>query len=133
MTYIRSWYAARNEKKNWEFGPSKFIGYADLSVGEYQKSQEPLDGRITESVLQQWSEPVERGHAIYDELHAALMAFCARHGKKPNSLARIALIKTPDNGAVEKVQDVVLDILEFAVRKLTPAQKSALRKLLDDR
>src|SRR5260221_3679882 len=98
MPYYRSWYAVRNES-GYLFGPSKFIGYQDLSPEEYLASaysseahgriqgQDVLDGRVTEVVLKRWSDLVELGHPEHQVLHSALNELCARYGKRPNALA----------------------------------------------
>src|SRR5437763_900159 len=71
MPYNRAWYAVR-AKKEWLFGPSKFVGYDDLNAKEYLKQANSLDGRVTEGVLEKWSELVEEGHPKYGELQTAL-------------------------------------------------------------
>jgi hypothetical protein len=60
---------------------------------QHDTSALPLDGRVTEGVLKRWSVLVEEGHPDHESLHSALNGLCARHGKKPNSLARISIIK----------------------------------------
>lgn len=50
MPYVR----ALATSKGWLFGPSKFIGYKDMPREEYiGRSDEELDERATESILQQ--------------------------------------------------------------------------------
>jgi hypothetical protein len=130
MPYARSWYALWNEKE-WLFGPSKFVGYDNLNAKQYLEShRDGLDGRVTEGVLQKWSELVELGHPQYDELHAALDEFFARLGKKPNSLARISIIGTKGGEvfAGPLFPDDLVPLLVAVYRKLTPAQKSAFQK-----
>ena len=128
MPYNRAWYAVRIEKE-WLFGPSKFVGYEDLNAKEYLKQANSLDGRVTEGVLEKWSEAVEEGHPKYDELHTALNGFCARFGKKPNSLARISVVKTKDEASSGPLfSDDLVPLMVAVYRKLTPAQKSAFQK-----
>jgi hypothetical protein len=131
MPYNVAWYALRAEKE-WLFGPSKFIGYDDLNAKKYLEREKGsgLDGRVTESVLQKWAELVEEGHPKYDELHTALNEFCARFGKKPNSRARISIVKTKDEAAssVPVFPDDLVSLMVAVYRKLTPAQKSAFWK-----
>src|SRR5260221_5629946 len=82
MPYARAWYALRTGK-GWLFGPSKFIGYQDLSTKTYierDKEKMPLDGRVTESILQRWADLVENGDPRHNELHTALNELCARFG-----------------------------------------------------
>ena len=141
MPYNRAWYALRT-KDGWLFGPSKFVGY-DISPEEYlgsapstekhgrmlrDKEAPPLDGRVTEGVLKRWSELVEQGHPDYDALHTALNEFCGRYGKKPNTLARISIIRTGAEPEPIPAGDNLVALLAAVFRGLTPAQKSAFRK-----
>lgn len=130
MPFNRAWYAVRSEKE-WLFGPSKFVGYADLTPKDYLELERgSLDGRVTEGALQSFSELVEEGHPKYEELHTALKGFCARFGKKPNSLARISRVKTKDKevSAEPMFADDLVPLMVAVYRRLTPAQKSAFRK-----
>jgi hypothetical protein len=129
MPYNRAWYAVRQEKE-WLFGPSKFVGYDDLSANDYLATNDSLDGRVTEGVLQKWAEPVEDGHPLYEELHAALDEFCARFGKKPNSLARISIVKAKGEASASEPMfaDELVSLMAAVYRKLSPAQKSAFKK-----
>ena len=129
MPYTRAWYAVQKEDE-WLFGPSKFVGYDDLTAKEYlARARKGLDGRVTEGVLQRWSDLVEKGHPKYRDLHTALSEFCARFGKKPNSLARISILKTNDEAASEPMfDDHLVPLLVAVYHQLTPAQKSTFRK-----
>jgi hypothetical protein len=130
MPYNRAWYAVRHGN-SWLFGPSKFVGYDELSAKEYlEREKGSLDGRITESVLQKWSELVEVGHPKHGELHAALGAFCANYGKKPNALARISIVhvKRVATPVGPMFSDELVALMVAVYKKLTPAQKSAFDK-----
>ena len=140
MPYVRSWYALRT-KGSLLFGPSKFIGYQDMTANEYRGSAYNsekhgrvqndgfvLDGRVTEGVLRRWSELVEEGHPQYESVHTALNEFCARYGKKPNDLARISIIHSEPSEARASFADELVVLLAAVFRGLTPAQQSAFRK-----
>lgn len=143
MPYNRSWYALRTDA-GWLLGPSKYIGYQNLSPEEYlrspysaerhgrvvqgDKNALPLDGRVTEGVLKRWSVLAEEGHPDYDSLHSALNALCARHGKKPNSLARISIVKEGSEASAPAFSDELVTLLAVVFRGLTPAQKSAFHR-----
>jgi hypothetical protein len=135
MPYNRSWYALRTNK-GWLFGASKFIGYETLNAKQYLEHEKgSLDGRVTEAVLEKWSDLIEEGHSQYEELHAALSEFCARFGKKPNSLARISIVRTAKDKetATEPLFNAELIALLAAVyAKLTVGvlEGSGLRSLL---
>jgi hypothetical protein len=88
-------------------------------------------GRVTEGVLKRWAELVEQGHADYESLHSALNALCARYGKKPNSLARISVIKEGGQAcqaSAAAFSDELVTLLAAVFRGLTPAQKSEFRR-----
>jgi hypothetical protein len=131
MPYNRSWYALQTGK-GWLFGASKFIGYADLGAKQYlERERGSLDGRVTEAVLEKWSDLIEEGHPQFEELHTALTEFCARFGKKPNSLARISIVRTAkDKEAPSEpmFNDELIALLVAVYSKLTPAQKTAFWK-----
>ena len=143
MPYNRSWYALRTDV-GWLLGPSKYIGYQNLSPEEYfgslysaekrgrmvqhNESALPLDGRVTEGVLKRWSVLVEEGHPDHESLHSALNALCARYGKKPNSLARISIIKEGREASAPGFSDELVTLLAAVFRGLTPAQKSEFRR-----
>jgi hypothetical protein len=143
MPYNRSWYAQRTET-GWLLGPSKYIGYQNLSPEEYlgspysaerhgrvvqrDKDGLPLDGRVTEGVLKRWSELVEQGHPDYESLHSALNGLCARYGKKPNGLARISIIKEGGGVSAAVYSDELVTLLAAVFQGLTPAQKSEFRR-----
>ena len=128
MSNNRAWYAIPRGK-GWLFGPSKFVGY-DLGVKDYLAREKPdFDGRVTEGVLQKWSELVEEGHPKYEELHSALNEFCARFSKKANSRARISIIKATDGVSSGPLfPDDLVPLMVAVYQKLTPAQKSAFRQ-----
>jgi hypothetical protein len=143
MPFNRSWYALRTESC-WLLGPSKFIGYENLSAEEYlgrpynaemrgrvdlrDNSAMPLDGRVTEGVLKRWSELIEDGHPEYENLHSALNALCARYGKKPNSLARISIVRESREACAPAFGDELVTLLAAVFRGLTAAQKSEFRR-----
>ncbi len=142
IPYYRAWYGLRT-KKGWILGPSKFIGY-NITPEKYLQSQysaerhgrvqrekdaAPLDGRVTEGLLKQWSELVEEGHPSYNDLRMTLSALCGRYGKKPNTLARVSIIKSEgDRTTLPDLGDELVALMVGVYRKLTPAQKSAFRK-----
>jgi hypothetical protein len=131
MPYVRAWYALRSGD-GWLFGPSKFIGYRGLTTETYlerEGDQFWLSGRVTEGILQQWADRIEDGDPRYDELHLALSELCARFGKKPNTLARISVVRTGGRSA-EPQSDELVALLAAVFRGLTPAQKAAFRKLV---
>jgi hypothetical protein len=140
MPYNRAWYAL-STKNGWLLGPSKFVGYV-ISADEYLGSpysaekhgriqrDMTLDGRVTEGALKRWSDLVEQGHPDYDDLHMALNELCGRYGKKPNTLARISIIQTEPQEAAPIGDDLVA-LLAAVFRGLSPAQKSAFRRLAD--
>jgi hypothetical protein len=143
MPFNRSWYAVGTET-GWLLGPSKFIGYQNLSAEEYlgrpysaemrgradlrDNNTMPLDGRVTEGVLKRWSDLVEDGRPEYEDLHSALNALCARYGKKPNSLARISIVKESREASAPVFGDELVTLLAAVFRGLTPAQKTAFRR-----
>lgn len=134
MPYVRAWYALP-KAKGWLFGPSKFIGYQNLSPKEYiERADLDLDGRATESILQQWADPVGKHYdPRYGELWVALSELCARFGKKPNSLARISVVRTGDQSDEVASSDDLIKLLAAVYRRLSPEQRSMFQKIVEKR
>ncbi|WP_313292048.1 hypothetical protein [Rhizobium rhizoryzae] len=131
MPRARAWYALKSGGE-WLLAPSKVIGYQDLKPKEYlarNKKETPLDGRITESVLQNWADLIEEGDPRYEQLHNVLNGMCAKYGKKPNSLARISVIQTGELTPSPVVDEKLVELLAAVFKSLSPAQKSAFHKL----
>lgn len=140
MPYARSWYAVRT-RGGWSVAPSKFIGYVGMTPEIYLGSpydsrkhgrasgDAVMDGRVTEGVLGRWSNLVEPGHPLYNELHTALNELCARFGKKPNSLARISVIDQGGPKEEAAFDDDLVQLLAKVFGGLSPAQRALFRKL----
>ncbi|CAN5372841.1 hypothetical protein BH10PSE7_BH10PSE7_22060 [soil metagenome] len=89
-----AWYAFRDDAARWHFGPSKFVGYADMTCEAYlDYAAERLDGRETEPVLGEWFELVEDGTDLHAQLLAAFNAFAGTHGAKANKRWRVSVSK----------------------------------------
>lgn len=91
--YVRHWYAVEEPDGRWFFAPSKFIGYAGMTAKEFGRIRETLDGRATENNLKQWFVELEPGSRKEEVLKAQLRQMIAKHGKTPNRLARIHVLK----------------------------------------
>jgi hypothetical protein len=131
VAYARGWYAVRNgDDSGWSFGPSKFIGYKDLTADDYLASDNGLDGRKTEAQLAQWFQIVDDGTELHDELWNALVEFLEGYGKEPSRAARISILDSSRDGSIDKndhYSKVVELIIEVA--RLLPAPQ--LRALKD--
>lgn len=88
LAYVRAWYTGFENDGSYSFGPSKFIGYRDLSADEYLDG-DGLDGRQTEHRLGQWFEEVGPDHILYEPLQTQLHDFLANYGKAPSTAMRI--------------------------------------------
>jgi hypothetical protein len=129
MAYSRAWYALRSEE-GWLLAPSKFIGYEGMDAETYRRERSTqLDGRATEKVLEQWSDLIKQGHPQYDELHAALATLFAHHGKTPNTLARISIIRSDGAPAQVEPPDELVNLLAAVYRRLPATQQSAFCRI----
>lgn len=88
LAYARAWYTGFEEDGSYCFGPSKFIGYRNLSAEDYLPG-DGLDGRLTEHRLAQWFTEIDPSHILYEPLHDELQEFLASYGKTPSSAMRI--------------------------------------------
>ena len=102
---FRAWYKAEDANGRPIFGPSKFIGYAGMTIDEYAALKgHGLDGRQTENALRHWfDEPAESPKK--DELEDALHDFLDQFGKRPSIGHRISILKKGINvGDIEAAQ-----------------------------
>lgn len=85
LTYNRAWYYDPDSDL---VGPSKFIGYANMTASRYVEGWS-FDGRQTEPVLLKVGFTVlEQGSPEEAHVRAKVEALCAKYGKRPNDIAR---------------------------------------------
>ena len=92
LAYVRRWYAIETEA-GWIFGPSKFIGYADMDAKNYFAKHDQLDGRVTEKNLETWFAELSGQDGLAVKLALELRDRLARRGKPLNAKARIHVLK----------------------------------------
>jgi hypothetical protein len=134
LAYARAWYAHRDAKGIWRFGPSKFVGYEGLDAKRYIATAENLNGRRTEAQLRQWFQIVEPNTPLHAELSAALFAFLAKYGKTPSTIMRINVLKPvldeqPDADQAD-TNDTLVDLLVAVAKSLPPAHLRTLQTRL---
>ena len=89
-----AWYAFQDDAGHWHFGPSKFVGYAAMTLSKYlENSGSSLDGRETEPALKAWFEEVAEGTDLRAELFEAFGRFAAKLGTSANKRWRISVLK----------------------------------------
>jgi hypothetical protein len=129
MPFARAWYGVK-QNGQWCFGPSKFVGYSDLTAQSYLNlSATNLDGRITESVLDEWFTRVPDGDFLLLELLAAIKKFFARYGKRPNQKLRILVQKSLFEK--KEVLDELPRLLATVVRRLSPKERQIFQEALN--
>ncbi|MFC3124336.1 hypothetical protein ACFOD4_04620 [Pseudoroseomonas globiformis] len=122
-TRARAWYAVRHGQ-GFLFGPSKFIGYADITPAAYHEQRKTnLDGRMTESVLAAWATEVGVEHPAF----IAFREFCARANTKPNTLARVSVIEVEEATQGDREAKLVELVCEI-VPLLSERHRDALRR-----
>ncbi|WP_411837027.1 hypothetical protein [Paracoccus sp. ME4] len=131
LSMARAWYAYRTEAGDWIFGPSKFIGYQNLSVKDYLEHASEMDGRKTEARLQDWFEELNDEHPLRAELFAQLSQKLADHGKTPSKMARISVLA--NQLTAPDAQDMSAKVIELivAISQMLPieAQKELKRRI----
>jgi hypothetical protein len=85
LASFRVWYYVPQEDS---VGPSKFIGYEDMTAVEYMDKNYYLDGRDTELVLKQWFEELEEGTPEYRYVEQKVDQLTAQFGRRTNVRAR---------------------------------------------
>lgn len=130
LAYARAWYAHRDVEGDWHFGPSKFIGYEDMTAEEYA-NEEGRDGRITERQLGQWFSQVPEGTPLYEELDKALRTFLKKYGKVPSSLSRINVATDVHEehfgGPALRDDRAIADLLIAVARRLPEQERDRVR------
>ena len=100
MSRHPAWYAVRGKQNQWLYGPSKFVGYAEITAKEYLRSYHRKHGRETERVLADWFEAVDSDSVLGRQLDSQLRQFFARYGKVPNKLRRISVVRSELGGEI---------------------------------
>jgi hypothetical protein len=136
LAYARAWYAAKDDKERWRFGPSKFIGYQDIDVETYLATTEQSDGRRTEAQLQVYFSVVNVEDPLHAELNSALVAFLAKYGKSPSTKTRINVQRqrrsfSPSDNLKGNMGDLV-GLMVAVARRLPEEQFRQLRDQLED-
>jgi len=111
LAYARCWYACQDNEGQWQFGPSKFVGYDGMTAECYIDSVEDRDGRRIEAQLQQWFTAVDPGSKLGSDLGSALYGFLAMYGKAPSTKMRISVAKKVCETTFEAVARDALDAL----------------------
>ncbi len=124
LAYARAWYASKNERGEWQFGPSKFVGYEGLDAKQYIKSAEERDGRRTEAQLQQWFAEVDSSSDLYEQLSSDLIAFLAKFRKVPSTKMRINILKEAEQ---PDTNDDIVELMVAVAKALPPSQLAKLR------
>lgn len=129
LAYARAWYAHQDSQGEWQFGPSKFVGYDGLDAKQYIESAEQRDGRRTEAQLRQWFTVVDPSSQLYTDLSAALFAFLAKFGKTPSTKMRLNLLKAVHETSGAEHTDSTDNIVELIVAVAKSLPSSHLAKL----
>ena len=135
LAYARAWYASRDTKGRWRFGPSKFVGYERLSAQQYIKlSRKGLDGRRTEAQLRQWFRELDPSTDLHETLASLLSAFLAEYDKTPSSKMRISILEQDYDELVGddkgNSSTPMLDLIVAVAQLLPRAELKLLRKRL---
>lgn len=128
LSHVQAWYAVEKDGA-FEFGPSKFIGYKDMTADLYADetgSTGRLDGRVTEKKLSAWATQIVQDDPRYEQAHRSLSQFCAKYGAFPNARARISIFQTPTGEGVAEMEKV--RALCVLIKDLSDEARHELRK-----
>jgi hypothetical protein len=134
LAYARSWYAYQDNEGQWQFGPSKFVGYDKMTADGYIDTAEDRDGRRTEVQLQQWFTVVDPESDLGSQLSSELYSFLASYGKAPSTKMRInvpnKVYETHFGAAVKDPHDILVETIVAAAKALPPSHFEKLRAQL---
>ena len=117
LAFARAWYAAPRSGGTWNFAPSKFCGYENMTAEEYV-NDEPRDGRRTEKQLQKWFSVVPESDRMFEDLYQELNAFLARYAKLPSSAIRLNVptqylrdrISRDEDSRARRIADLIIEV-----------------------
>lgn len=130
LARYRAWYAIPDGKGSWALGPSKVIGYAEMSPSKYVKADVyQMSGVTTEKVLNKWFNVLDEEDDLFDEISEKLHDMLSNHGKRPSSAFRISILKdeTASNDEIEETAVAFKTIYDA----LPPAVRVAFKRMLD--
>jgi hypothetical protein len=135
MSFVHSWVCVLDETTAEPlFGPSKFVGYRDMTVQSYRDHQQHMDGRDTERVMKDWLQPVIDDD---DDLYNKLYEFCARFGTKPRTTCRISVLATESQTATETNeqsdpdQAALTELLVRVIQSLPPNRRNEIARRIE--
>jgi hypothetical protein len=129
LPHVQSWYVIEADG-GYLFGPSKFIGYANMTADLYVQETGAagrLDGRVTEKKMAGWATPITSDDERHEVLHTALARFCADYGAFPNKRARISLFERSRECQVTEAEQV--KALSVLIATLSSNGKRDLKRL----
>ena len=122
LSYFRAWYYIPNLDM---VGPSKFIGYKDMTADKYAHTYTELDGRETEPHLSQWFRTTEERSPEYQYVFEKVRKLLSQYDKSPSRVARFSTpYRTPNMQAGEGSSGV--EAVYRAYTALSQPEKSAL-------
>lgn len=130
LAYARAWYAFKT-KNGWQFVPSKFGGYTNMTAKEYLNN-DLRDGRRTEKQLAQWFTEVPEDSELFTELYGELVALLETYQKAPSTAARISVLNevyTEHFGetAADGSDTAIVDLMLLVAAKLSPSELARLK------
>lgn len=108
----KCWYAIKDKKGNWIFGPSKFIGYAGMDIDTYIDHQQELDGKATEKQLSMFSTDVANEEE-YEQLLGQLIEILSRVNRTPGKSVKIKKIEVETDNKTKPVKYKNTDDCDF--------------------
>jgi hypothetical protein len=101
---VRGWYAIRDAEGRWIYGPSRVIGYDRQEMQNafvHGLEDGYVNGGATQKHLKKWTQEVQSGEQIYDDLWVGLSNFLAHFSTKPGRAAKIYVL----NGEAEEYNE----------------------------
>lgn len=130
IPFVHSWVCIRDEATGEPlFGPSKFVGYRDMTVQSYRDHFKQMDGRDTERVMQGWLHLVDEEDELYNKLHE----FCGRFGTKPRSSCRISTLGLETRDQPNEDQTALTELLVRVIQSLPPEQRDEISRRIGPR
>jgi hypothetical protein len=134
---VRQWKCVIGDDGRWICGPSRFVGYKDMTPQTYlalKKDKDGgLDGTETEHHLRQWTDPAAPGSKIHGELIHALGSKLAKSQVALNRAAAFSTVRATrilQKSHEDREQETIEALLVLS-RSLTEDGRRALVRRLE--
>lgn len=134
---VRQWKGYRTSGGGWRFGPSRFVGYEQMTPDLYVEQKKKggyLNGTETEQHLKQWTDGVTKNSDLYHRLLDTLTDFLGEVDIAVNRSARFSIFEVANQDELadpDNAGDREVEALATLSKRLTPTHLQKLMRRLE--